>query len=54
MTAFRFHLGFALAFVISLPAVALEQTVQRVSRSDNSLMLSTDKGTVRVRFLNAE
>ncbi|WP_395770488.1 TIM-barrel domain-containing protein [Arenimonas sp.] len=54
MTAFRFHLGFALVFAISLPAAALEQTVQRVSRSDNSLTLSTDKGTVRVRFLNPE
>jgi len=54
MTAFRFHLGFALAFAISLPAAALEQTVQRVSRSDNSLTLSTDKGAVRVRFLNPE
>ena len=54
MTAFRFRLSFALAFAISLPAAALEQTVQRVSRSDNSLTLSTDKGTVRVRFLNPE
>lgn len=54
MTAFRFRLGLALAFVISLPAAALEQTVQSVSRSDNSLTLSTDKGMVRVRFLNPE
>jgi len=54
MTAFRFHLGFALAVALSMPAAALEQTVQGVSRSDNSLTLSTDKGTVRVRFLNAE
>lgn len=54
MTAFRFRLGFALAFVISLPAAALEQTVQRASSSGNTLLLTTDKGTVRVRFLNTE
>ena len=50
MTAFRFHLGFALAFAISLPAAALEQTVQRVSRSDNSLTLSTDKARCAYAF----
>lgn len=54
MTALRFRLGLALAFAISLPASALEQTVQSISRSGDSLMLSTDKGAVRIRFLNTE
>ncbi|HWR95700.1 MAG TPA: TIM-barrel domain-containing protein [Arenimonas sp.] len=54
MTALRFRLGFALAFAISLPAAASQQMVQGVSNSGNSLTLSTDKGTVRVRFLNPE
>lgn len=54
MTALRFRLGLALAFAISLPASALEQTVQSISRSGDSMMLSTDKGAVRIRFLNTE
>ena len=54
MTALRFRLGLALAFAISLPASALEQTVQSISRSGDSLMLRTDKGAVRIRFLNTE
>lgn len=54
MTAFRFQLGLALAFAVSLPAAALEQTVQRVSRSGDSLVLTTDKGSVQLRFLTPE
>jgi oligosaccharide 4-alpha-D-glucosyltransferase len=51
MTAFRFHLGLALAFLFSLPAAALEQTVQSVARKGNLLTLTTDKGDVQLRFL---
>ena len=54
MTALRFRLGLALAFAISLPAAALEQTVQGVSRSGNSLVLTTDKGSVQLQFLTPE
>jgi oligosaccharide 4-alpha-D-glucosyltransferase len=51
---FRASSVLALALAFCLPAAALEQTVQSVSRQTNALTLTTDKGSVQVRFLTPE
>ncbi len=56
MSSFLFRASSVLVFALAfcLPATALEQTVQSVSRQNNALTLTTDKGSVQLRFLTPE
>ena len=54
MSVLRMLLVFTFAAFWSCHSAALEQNVTAVSRDGNTLILTTDKGLVRVRFYNPE